>query len=247
MTSPGRPPPAPQPRPTPSPPPPQPDSSDSARRWTVAEKALSALAGVLAVASAVLALQAAQITSARDQAQESEQAASGELSALQGEVESLRAENDSLRAQNVPPSSTTRLPGPNAEPEAGAAVTVRHAGEITVAADGSGVDLDAPASDPQWGSPASYTRDGDLAYTSGRLVPAFYGELLRLGDTEANYNSCRESTGYSDGRISFDDIPVGSYICQKTGDRRISALRLTALDASSATFDVVTYDPPEQN
>lgn len=196
---------------------------------------LGLVAGVMTVASAYLGLQTAQIFQAKEQAQADAASKGSEISALQDRNNELQTENDELRSQ---------LGGPTAAPLSPAGPSVRHAGQITLAYGGSGVDLDAPSSDPQWGSPASYTDTGDLMYTQNSFLLAFYGEALVLGETKADYDSCRSNTGYAGGTIDVSDVPVGTYICEKTGQKRYSALRLIAIDSSKATFDVVTYDPP---
>jgi len=207
-------------------------------RPTIWISVLGLVAAGMTVLSAYLGLQTAQITQAKEQAQADAASKGSEASALQDTNSQLQTENDALRSQLGAPTAT---PLPSAGP------SVRHAGQITLALGGSGVDLDAPDSDSQWGSPARYTDNGDLMYVQDSFILSSYGEALVLGDTKADYDSCRSNTGYAGGAVDVSELPVGSYMCEKTGQNRYSALRLIALDSSKATFDVVTYDPPIKN
>ena len=69
--------------------------------------------------------------------------------------------------------------------------------------------------------------------------------MLVLQDLKADYTSCRERTGYSSSSIDSRSLKPGAYLCVKTDEKRYAALRLIDIDSSSATFDVVTYDPPD--
>jgi cell division protein FtsB len=229
--------------PTPSPQPNHPPDRSN-RRWTLAEKVLTIFAALITVVSGVLGVQAAQISKEKEQLASSDQAKSQDLGSLQARLDQLNAENDSLRAENEAFRERAGLPGPTSRPQSSAGSSIRHAGQLTLAAGGSGVDLDSPSTDPQWGSPASYTGDGDLDYNGREFTVAFYGEYLLLGSEPADYDSCRRP-GYQGGSFAVDEILVGEFVCEKTGDKRIAAIRLVELDSSKATFDVVTYDPPQ--
>jgi len=227
----------PQPPPRPRP---EPWHDDSTRRWTLAEKALSVAAGVLAVISAVLALQAAQISSDKDEAQQAEESRSEDLSSLQRQFDQLKNENSSLKAENERLRGDAGISGPTADPLSPSTVSIRHSGQITLAINGNGIDLDSPASNPQRNS-----GDTDFYYSSVGSLAFGRSSKLLLGQTEANYDSCRESTGYDDSNISGESFVVGEFICVKTSESRFSALKTIAVSSRSLSFDVVTYDPPE--
>lgn len=129
--------------------------------------------------------------------------------------------------------------GPTGENLPGAPVTVRHDGSITIALDGNDVDLDSPASDPQW-----QTGDRDLYfYHSSTKNLVFTGPVIRVS-TPADYTSCRTTTGYRQGAYDVADLTPGEYFCVKTGEQRYSAVKLTGIQSDSVTIDVKTFDSP---
>jgi len=239
--------PQPGPRPAPNPPPwppgPAPHGDESARKWTVAEKALSAIAGGLAVFSAFLALQAAQVSSARDEAQQAEQSTSEDLSSLQRQFDQLRAENQKLGTENQQLRDQAGLPGgPTADPVPTSGVTVRHSGPLTLAYSGNSGDLDSPQSDPQW---QSGDRNSEITYEPYNPPSLdISAPAISLGSVEADYNSCRTTTGYKESYFPASDIAVGDYFCIKTSGERYSALKVTGVSDEQLSFDIVTYDPP---
>ncbi len=231
----------PQPGPHPSPPPSS-RSDTNSRRWTLLEKFLAIVGALLALGTAYLGYQTAQMTQAKEQAQAAAASKGAEASALQDQNGQLQDQNNKLRSQ---------LGGPTAPPRTPTGPSVRHAGQLTLAAvSGGGADLDSPPSDPQWGGSADLNSDGDLAYGGRNVDFGFYSEVLFMKSAKADYDSCSTTTGYGSGHdstIAVADFPIGSYICLKTNEKRYSAIRLIAVDASKATFDVVTYDPPVRN
>lgn len=133
------------------------------------------------------------------------------------------------------------LPGPTADPQVPAGVNVRHSGQLFIA-NGVGVDLDALQADPQWGTGDAYK--ADISYY-GNSITLFSGvNTLILGAKKADYNSCRDSTGYAAWRVADSALQPGTYVCVKTNGGRYSALRITLVTPAWLKLDVVTYDPP---
>lgn len=121
-------------------------------------------------------------------------------------------------------------------------MTVRHSGPITLAYLGNRADLDSPASDPQW-----QTDDIDVEYgkSNSKQVLRFQTPVIRMGSTEADYGTCRNTTGYWDaGSYDTGNIAVGDYFCVKTSEGRYSAVKFTGVTDQRLSLDVVTYDPP---
>ncbi len=59
------------------------------------------------------------------------------------------------------------------------------------------------------------------------------GARLALGDrSERGFGGC-SSASYSTSRIALSSIPVGSFVCVRTSDNRISQFRLAAISPSS--------------
>jgi len=193
---------------------------------TALEKGLALMTAALALATGVLGYKTATINQAKDQAQAAVVSTNNDLSSLQAEFDALQGENMRLKAQ-------LGLPGPTADIQTSTAATVRHSGQLVLAATRS-ADLDSPSSNPQWNTDVS-----DIGYSSEINVIAL---ALYLGDERADYETCRNTTGYSDEDFDIGSVAPGAYICVKTDERRYSALRITQLDSSKITFDVVTYD-----
>ncbi len=194
-------------------------------RLTVLEKGLTIVAAVLALGTGFLGYKSATISQARDQAQAAVTDTNTETSALRAKNDELVAENARLRAQ-------LGLPGPAPDPQVSMpGATVRRSGQLVLASNRY-ADLDSPQSDPQWDD-----GDSDIYYYQS-AVSLWSGTGLYLGDKKADYETCRNTT---------DDLGsvVGAYFCVKTSEGRYSALRITQLDSSKVTLDVVTYDPPD--
>ncbi|MCA1704419.1 MAG: hypothetical protein LC808_14625 [Actinobacteria bacterium] len=197
---------------------------------TVLEKFLAVLTALLTLGSAFMAYKTTTLNQAKQQAQEVAVYTNNNLSLLQREYDSLRAENARLRTQ-------LGLPGPTADPRAPSAAKVRHSGPLVLAA-GYSADLDSPSSDPQW-----TTNTSDISFSGDTISP--YPAGLYLGDKKADYETCRNTTGYSNSSLDVGSVSVGTYFCVKTESGRYSALRITQLDSSKVGFDIVTYDPPK--
>lgn len=200
-------------------------------RLTVLEKVLTIIAALLALGTAYLGYKGATISEARDQAQAVVADTNDDLTSLQAKYDALQAENTRMRGQLGLPGPTVDSPAPTT------AATVRRSGQLTLAA-GNSADLDSP-SDPQWDD-----GDSDIHYSySGSSIGASSGMgMLYLGDKKADYNICLNTTGYS--RESIGTV-AGAYVCIKTSENRYSAVRITQLDPSRITLDVITYDPPD--
>jgi len=198
---------------------------------TALEKGLALVTAALALATGVLGYKTATINQAKDQAQAAAVSTNNDLSSLQAEFDALQGENAHLKAQ-------LGLPGPTADIQTPTAATVRHSGQLVLAYS-SEADLDSPSSNPQWDTDTS------------ELVNVYPATIrvnttaLYLGDKQADYETCRNTTGYSGRYFDTGSLAPGAYICVKTNEGRYSALRITQLDSSKITFDVATYDPPD--
>jgi len=209
------------------------------------------LAAALGVLSALFALQTAQISKAKEQAQTSTQNKETDLTALQGQFDELKRQNETLQYENGQLKLRLGLPSPTAGPQQPTGASARHSGAIVLSASGGEADLDSLQSDLQWrGKLNQYAGLGnlgyqDLGYDGTRVLFGNGTVVLFLGSTKADYETCRSRTGYGNVLIDNTTIQPGDYFCMKTGEHRYSAVRLTQMNSSKATFDVVTYDPPE--
>lgn len=206
------------------------------RRWTLAERILALMTALLTLTGAFFGLQAARISQAKDRVQES---AENDLATLQNQIDQLEQQRDQLRRENSNLKSQLGLVGPSEEPQSSPDSSIRRKGPVVIAYDGPGIDLDSPPSDPQWSGD-----DTDLSYRNAAIRIGDY--VLQLGAEQADYATCRNRTGYSTNfRIGASEAEPGGYFCVKTSGSRYAAIRMTQVDESSVTFDVVVYDPPE--
>lgn len=197
---------------------------------------LGILTATMTVVTGVLAYQTAAITKEKEQAQSSAASSDNSVSDLQRQNDALMTEINELRSQS-------NVPGPAGDPLPLPGPTVRHSGQLVLAA-GVAADLDAPQSNPQWGPGDSASND--IAYDESYQGISHYTGIptLALGTTKADYNSCRNTTGYASEGISPDSVQPGMYACIKTSENRYSALRIVQVSPQKLTLNVVTYDPP---
>lgn len=198
-------------------------------RATLIISILSVIAALFGIATAYLGYQTAAITKAKDQAQQSAASSSSDITNLHNQVNHLKADNSQLRSE---------LGSPTASPLPSANITIRHSGQLTASDNGPQVDLDSPASDPQWNT-------GSREFgVQGSSVYLLNGTVLDLGGTKADYDTCHNTTGYTSNSLDTTSLIVGNYLCWRTGDGRYSALRILRLTNQNITLDIVTYDPP---
>jgi hypothetical protein len=201
-------------------------------------KKMGTMVAVLGLATAVLTLLTAYLGYQTASLSKQEKEAQAAAQSNQQRADGLQQENEDLRSSLNVPSATTR---PSASP------SERHSGQITLASTGGQADLDAPQSDPQW-STDSTNGQGDLEYYSGTQIYFSYGnKYLPLGNTLADYDTCRTTTGYISGGskpVRIGDVQPGTYYCVLTSENRYSAIKVLSINQDEATFDVVTYDPP---
>jgi cell division protein FtsB len=141
----------------------------------------------------------------------------------------------SIRLLGAPTASTI----PGQEP------TVRHAGKVVIAAGGPGINLDAPSSDPQWGTTGASDGNVEIGYSNRTTIVGWTKRYLPLGTAKADYEACSTRTGYINiGGTYITDVSAGTSFCFQTDERRYSAVKILSIDNASATLDIVTYDPP---
>lgn len=146
------------------------------------------------------------------------------------------------RPPSAPESEQFGLAGPTASPATTEAARVRHQGQITLTRN-SKVDLDAPQSDPQWKRTDAYV--GELKMFKG-TIDFDVGLMLPLESTEANYETCRTTTGYRSGTDADLEVSAGDYFCVRTTGDRFAAIRVVDVGSEEIRIDVTTYDPPDR-
>lgn len=189
-------------------------------KLTVTEKILGVLTALLTLATGFLTYKTAVIAQAKEQ--------------VQSQYDATQSENARLRTQ-------LGIGGPTANPQAPPGATVRHSGQIVVSSSGDDIDLDSSQSNYQWSG-----LEGDMYYDGNAIKLRPNIQELTLQDVKADYNSCSERMGYGDGGSDLErrSLQPGTYFCIKTNEKRYSALRLIQITPTTATLDVVTYDPP---
>jgi hypothetical protein len=204
-------------------------------RLTVLEKSLAVVTALLALGTGFLGYKTATINQAKNQVQAAAVDTHNDLSSLQTKYDALQAENERLRAQ-------LGLPGPTADVQPPTTATVHHSGHLVLAVGGR-ASLDSPSFDPQWQVTGS--SGFDIEYDGSAIEVSTSDTALYLGDRKVDYQTCRSTTGYSARSFKINSVTPGSYICIKTSEKRYSALRIAQIDSSNVTFDIVTYDPPD--
>ncbi|GAA1384378.1 hypothetical protein GCM10009613_15180 [Pseudonocardia kongjuensis] len=190
-------------------------------RRAAVEASLGLLAALLTVLSAYLGLQTVLISSARDDAQTTVSDRDAQLTDLNSRVTALEDVNRRLGDENSELRTQLGLPAPQGEPLAPDDATVRRSGQVTVAAQGDNLDLDAPKSESQWSGPYR-----DLGY-DGRAIQFLAGKFLPLGSTQASYERCDAETGYRSGRatsLEIGTVTAGDHVCVLTNENRVGAL-----------------------
>lgn len=190
-------------------------------RLTVAERVLGVLTALLALATGLLAYRTATVTQAKDQAQVAAADRSTDLSSLRREYDALKSENEDTQTENARLRTQLGLGEPTAQPQPSAAPSVRHRGQIALASSGSKLNLDAPESDPQWGGDTV-----DIGFTGYQLRFHSGSQALILKDVNADYNSCRERTGYSSS-LHRQRLAPARYLPMRE-DKRQALLRTAA-------------------
>lgn len=108
---------------------------------------------------------------------------------------------------------------------------------------GDNVDLDAPPSDPQWGT--LNLTPGDQYDINGSGNSAIFilnnAQGVQLGSSTGN--SCFTATGYTNDRIGIDTpaLRIGQEICVETTEGRFSLLKIISLPQNGIQLYVTTY------
>lgn len=228
--------------------------SETSPRWsraTVILGTLTALFGLLAALAGAFGLSSSQ---AESTAVQNVQDVSGQLDAAQRKaaadqrtMESLRTTNNQLQGQIdglEAELEVLRQSSPSASADSGAQAdaTVRRQGEITLVPRGAPIDLDAPASDPQWGRlQDDLGLDAELSNNS-RSMYTGSKQVAQLGKGSPTLAECRAATAYSGSTLEWRDLEAGDGLCLITSDERFASMHITSLEDATATFQVVVYE-----
>ena len=136
---------------------------------------------------------------------------------------------------------------------------IRHQGPLTLSEDlwgvnGAGADLDAPATDAQWGV-LNLTPDAqeDIKWWGLLRIEVPQREGITFEDPAKGTmvrggTDCRLATGYTNSVILFKALKPGSILCVNTSEGRFSALEVlsaTKTDPFTIKFDVTTFAKPD--
>ncbi|MEV6620761.1 hypothetical protein AB0M83_06560 [Amycolatopsis sp. NPDC051106] len=203
----------------------------SEEKWKTAGQILAVVSGLLTVAASLLTLLTVNANHEKSLAQSTAADRGSQLTSAQQEISSLRQQTS--RPSTTAASVTASAPA--GQPE-------RHHGNVSIARDFT-VDLDSPASDPQWGTTGSFTGKNDLSFNGRDFGYVGWSTTVKLpASTIGSYDSCRDETGYENGRYPLDDLTAGQGYCVKTSDGRFAAVVLTSASATKVSFDVTTYE-----
>ncbi len=139
------------------------------------------------------------------------------------------------------PIEATESPGDNDPTPATAEARVRHQStDVTLAAEGDYISLDAPASDPTWGATEQPTHPG-IFYYHGDVN--FMGVATLKTDQVPSFRQCASSTGYSAEpyRDALDLVGGGS-LCLRTDEGRFGSLRVKSASDTVVVMEIVTWE-----
>jgi cell division protein FtsB len=221
----------------------RPSEGKGSKRLGFATAVLALLTAGFGVLSAYLGVQTAQLTRDQKQSESAAQSAGAEDSTLQNQNQQLQQGNTELRQENN--QLRSQLGAPTASSIPGQEPTVRHAGKVVMATGGPSVNLDAPSSDPQWGTTGASDGNAEIGYSNRTTVVGWTKRYLPLESAKADYETCRTRTGYINiGGTYISDVTAGMSFCFQTDENRYSAVKILSIDTAGTTLDIVTYDPP---
>jgi hypothetical protein len=148
-------------------------------------------------------------------------------------------------SSSSPPTDTSSSSPPPPSPPP---LAIRHRGTPRLEPNPDYVDLDAPASDPQWGTlaPLQPTAQTDIAWVKGGL--AFQSVTKFQVMPAPTWQKCHTATGYTSGGTGLEapNITPGMTLCVITSAGRISIIKIVAMpDYGQSYLDVAitTYEP----
>jgi hypothetical protein len=168
--------------------------------------------------------------------------ASSEVAAAPAPTVTVTAAGPTVTVGPSGPSRPSQSSTASGSPGSGQAANVRHEADgVKVAHQGESIDLNAPASDPVWASGVSSSEPDTLSYSYGYvyLVGAGYVTLDKIAD----YESCRQATGYSaDVQIDVNELE-NAKTCLKLASGRFGNIEVTAHDSrKDATLSLTVWE-----
>lgn len=171
---------------------------------------------------------------------------------LNSSIASLQSDNSVLSTQltaalagntpAMPPTITTASSTATIPPnDVG---TVYHTEQLlTIIANMTNPDLDAPPSDPQWGEVAG--RGADLAPAPSTTtfkveVPNGASRVILKG-TAPSYNTCLQAQPYTNDLIDTSALATGDLVCLRTSAGRVAALAVRDVQPNSLTLIPTVY------
>jgi cell division protein FtsB len=208
------------------------------RKATVAMNVLGVATALLTLATGYLGFKTAQATTAKSDAQATASQSQDELAGLQKKYTALQQENDRLKAQ----SGATSTSSPTQAPHAASSTpgSVRHDGRITFLA-GTGIDLDAPATDAKWGLGSGGT---EIYLSQNGTIGAPSGSVY-LGTQAADYPTCSQSTVYRGSGVDRGVALPGRWFCARSSGRRYAAVKILDNVQGQVTLQITSFDPPD--
>jgi hypothetical protein len=204
--------------------------AERTNRSAVVIAVLGVLGAALTCLTAYFGLMSSRATTERDEAQAS-------ASALSSSVDDLKAD---LSAQTQLPASATAAPTANA-PTPPAETKIRHEGDLDITASSNGADLDAPATDPQWGR-FSHALSPELLDLRPSGVGTLVGFTAAVQPTgSADRATCAAETGYQIDQFGTDNLVPGTVWCVHTSADHFGSVKVTAFNGKVLSLHVVVW------
>lgn len=209
---------------------------------SVFEKAFGLLSAVLLAFTAYLGYKTTELTSKSDKVQTAAANQSADLTTLQTELKDVQAQNRSL---NAALASALAVPQPSDSQSSAPAATpvVRRQGTLTVLANSEDADLDAPATDSQWGRQTEgLTGEIGALSTDGTITFGYFAHSAKLGNLAPTYLNCSNNQSFQ--RDQTYDVSKGLKLCVISDEGRYTTVTVNSVSAGSMVLGIVVWEKP---
>ncbi len=216
------------------------------------EKHSNFIAAVLTFLTPILTVWLAVAVGAQGDAENRVDALERQAAADRTANNTLRGTNDQLQREiEERDRRIAALEGqvPSPGPDEGSAdARVRHDGEVTLAANGEYVDMNAPQSEKRWGTDRVMSNEIDSMHFAGSSLYFQSAQVLELSAGQpATYETCTSATGYSDPYVTVDvsKLTGDPGYCFRMASGRYATVRtLDYVPGEKAKLRITTWEAP---
>ena len=212
----------------------EPDVKARSERTESRLKVATALLAFLGALSTALGVTAGLFVKKAGTADERADTGQQQMRVLESENAALKQRISELQAASASPGTSTPAPIAPSEPSA---ATVLHEGDATIPSN-KGIDLDALASDPQWGMLGGGTTDMAWGWGSCEGFCFFFSAEAVSVDRAASTAACASTTGYDGQSLPLSKIENGFTFCVRTESGRFALVKVTKFTNPSSPISV---------